>query len=1062
MDRAARDMDVALDVALMQRRQPGNQLHEIFKEQQRFLRVLPDALSPKREGGLLPHQRRVYEDFARLLRERPSMQAAAAGQGQGMAAGPGLDKALRAFNEAPNHMPQNMGPHGQAPPAMQQRVDPINQAQMQAIRQALEKCVACMTKAEELVMSNFNVLAGSSLSALPQGHDLAQLIMQARAFVLQVQGPNRDELAVAFSQKLFVRLYDKTKFGRCRLGVDWIMAVLSTLNEISKRVSKEITNWMAVDAERKLNQELTVVLVSNRLMSIGSPDYVREMITAMDMGRNQATIDATVNILQVCLVDKRLVSTNECAALLDALTTIAQASSRKQGDSLMRLLDGTRNLSRAQPPAPVAAVVDRSKLMQQRSMVPVGKGKDADEPPGARGEMGFILDKWVSQVQSNNDRGAVQFILQLLQRGFLKGDEVLQGLSAMRQFENHVQQVPAILQSCRDCLCNILLMCCTCTSFQILMVVSSGLQTTDRFLRLSVELAVERCLVSLDEPPQVAAKVQYLQVDALAQLIAVLLRYFDEWKQTTSMSKVTLFNKMLAVVVKQMHVEHAERKTSFNQKPFHRLLLRLLLDTSDVLGDQTQMAFADALLALQPRLVPGFAFAWLELASHKAFMPRLLQDKEKGTVLFSRIMLGLFKYMWDFLLKAELHEPVKTLYMGTLRVLLVLLHDFPEFLCEYHFALCDAIPPSCIQLRNLILSAFPKDMVLPDPFTFQERLPPIEANKTPIIVANYTAALSAANIRGDLDAFLQGRGSRNVLQELQGHLVHRSSADAAASGTRYNISLINALVLYTAEFAISQGAGDKVPIERGTSMEIFVKLSRDLDNEGRYYFLTGIANQLRYPNHHTHYLSCVLLWLFKCASDKEIVREQLTRVLIERLIVNKPHPWGLLNTFYELIRNPVRRDMIACAHLKLSRAGSRNTGDFPGLLAELHVTKDMACACAGIRILAARLCEVQRPNSRSSTEYCPVLRSASGRWRKRKAGRGRRGGRAAGPLTQTSSVVSALGARSCIAVRRTWWCRRVRRLRRLLLPLRAVARLCRRGATDFILMYFVRYCRVVG
>jgi CCR4-NOT transcription complex subunit 1 len=27
------------------------------------------------------------------------------------------------------------------------------------------------------------------------------------------------------------------------------------------------------------------------------------------------------------------------------------------------------------------------------------------------------------------------------------------------------------------------------------------------------------------------------------------------------------------------------------------------------------------------------------------------------------------------------------------------------------------IPPNCIQLRNLILSAFPRNMRLPDPFT---------------------------------------------------------------------------------------------------------------------------------------------------------------------------------------------------------------------------------------------------------------------------------------------------------------------------------------------------------
>ena len=31
--------------------------------------------------------------------------------------------------------------------------------------------------------------------------------------------------------------------------------------------------------------------------------------------------------------------------------------------------------------------------------------------------------------------------------------------------------------------------------------------------------------------------------------------------------------------------------------------------------------------------------------------------------------------------------------------------------------LCDAIPSSCIQMRNLILSAFPRNMRLPDPFT---------------------------------------------------------------------------------------------------------------------------------------------------------------------------------------------------------------------------------------------------------------------------------------------------------------------------------------------------------
>ena len=85
---------------------------------------------------------------------------------------------------------------------------------------------------------------------------------------------------------------------------------------------------------------------------------------------------------------------------------------------------------------------------------------------------------------------------------------------------------------------------------------------------------------------------------------------------------------------------------------------------------------------------------------------------------------------------------------------------------------------------------------------------------------------------------------------------------------------------------------------------LLLQLTADLDSEGRYYFLNAIANQLRYPNNHTHYFSCVLLYVFHDQASSEIVKEQITRVLLERLIVNRPHPWGLLITFIELIKNP--------------------------------------------------------------------------------------------------------------------------------------------------------------
>lgn len=48
----------------------------------------------------------------------------------------------------------------------------------------------------------------------------------------------------------------------------------------------------------------------------------------------------------------------------------------------------------------------------------------------------------------------------------------------------------------------------------------------------------------------------------------------------------------------------------------------------------------------------------------------------------------------------------------------------------------------------------------------------------------------------------------------------------------------------------------------GAALDIFQTLINNLDTEGRYLFLNAIANQLRYPNNHTHYFSFILLHLF--------------------------------------------------------------------------------------------------------------------------------------------------------------------------------------------------------
>jgi len=257
-----------------------------------------------------------------------------------------------------------------------------------------------------------------------------------------------------------------------------------------------------------------------------------------------------------------------------------------------------------------------------------------------------------------------------------------------------------------------------------------------------------------------------------------------------------------------------------------------------------------------------------------------------------------------------------------LKILLVLLHDFSEFLCDYHFSLCDVIPPSCIQMRNLILSAFPRHMRLPDPFTPHLKVDLLpEINTCPKIFSDYAASLVLQNgqdrIKDQIDQYLKNRTPVLFLNELKNRLLNSNHQQqqvgndqhAHMSCTRYNVPLINSLVLYVGVQAINQlqVPGGRAPIANSPAMDIFQKLVMDLDSEGRYVFLNAIANQLRYPNNHTHYFSCVLLCLFaevKLDHNEEEIKEQITRVLLDRLIVNRPHPWGLLITFIELVKNP--------------------------------------------------------------------------------------------------------------------------------------------------------------
>jgi CCR4-NOT transcription complex subunit 1 len=132
---------------------------------------------------------------------------------------------------------------------------------------------------------------------------------------------------------------------------------------------------------------------------------------------------------------------------------------------------------------------------------------------------------------------------------------------------------------------------------------------------------------------------------------------------------------------------------------------------------QVLATFASVLYAVRPERVPGFAFAWLELVSHRLLLPPLLQvSSQRGWPLAHRLIHSMMRFIYPALRRAEMNEAAQLFHRGLLRVLLLLLHDFPDFLADYAPSFVEVLPPLCVQMRNLVLSATPRAVRLADPF----------------------------------------------------------------------------------------------------------------------------------------------------------------------------------------------------------------------------------------------------------------------------------------------------------------------------------------------------------
>ncbi|KEI41517.1 uncharacterized protein L969DRAFT_58634 [Mixia osmundae IAM 14324] len=618
--------------------------------------------------------------------------------------------------------------------------------------------------------------------------------------------------------------------------------LLERLCTVSVKAAREVTSWLVyADDERKFNVAVTVSLVKHRLVNVTDLDAALAKFITKDY--RPSVINFTAAFVRECLFsagnDGPLVGREQLAHSIEALDTAEKAD--KSTDNARELLDDLRNMASASAPTPSRSQLEEYEL---------------------RDRLVICFVQWVSQYSSapSVEKAFLEFVVQLQERGVLKGEEI-----------------------------------------------------SSRFFRACAEASVDSYIKRKAAGGTIATGI-FQPIDAFAKLVVLMIKYHaDPQNVNNEQAKTHYLNKIMSIVVLVLSQSHEELGLHFQQKPFFRFLSTLLINLQAIEGHlggaylEILKQLCVSINTLQPAFFPGFAFSWVALISHRLFMPKLLQSKDSTCwAAWHRLMISHLRFMSPILQTQSLSESTRTLYSGTLRLFMVLLHDFPEYLAAYHFALIDSIPIGCTQLLNVVSSAYPASIRLPDPFLPSMKIDVIpEMANAPLVMSDYTLSLGQP-LGKALETFAQSRSADELLGAIETNPSMLSIQASGAKEAAHNGQAIRSLVMYLAALALNQTKSqpDLVSFSSASpSVAVLKGLLATTDAEGRYLILSAAANQLRYPNCHTRWFAGFICNVFTDGSTAMSVKDCITRILLERVVVARPHPWGILVTIGILIRS---------------------------------------------------------------------------------------------------------------------------------------------------------------
>ncbi|XP_041077409.1 CCR4-NOT transcription complex subunit 1-like isoform X2 [Polyodon spathula] len=317
----------------------------------------------------------------------------------------------------------------------------------------------------------------------------------------------------------------------------------------SQWCNKQITRCLIeCRDEYKYNVEAVELLIRNHLVNM--QQYDLHLAQSMENGLHYMAVAFAMQLVKLLLVDERSVSHITEADLFHTIETLMRTSAHSRANApegLPQLMEVVRSN--------YEAMIDRAhggpNFMMHSG---ISQASEYDDPPGLREKAEYLLREWVNLYHSaaagrDSTKAFSAFVGQMHQQGILKTDDLI-----------------------------------------------------TRFFRLCTEMCVEisyRAQAEQQHNPAASAAIIrakcYHNLDAFVRLIALLVKHSGE--ATNTVTKINLLNKVLGIVVGVLIQDHDVRQTEFQQLPYHRIFIMLLLELNapehvlETINFQTLTAF---------------------------------------------------------------------------------------------------------------------------------------------------------------------------------------------------------------------------------------------------------------------------------------------------------------------------------------------------------------------------------------------------------------------------------------------------------------------------------------